>query len=130
MAIKTLTAKNIREAQPGDLLKDEATRDSVPGLQLRVFSARSAFYLYYRILAGAQRKPKLGDLSSAFTLDAARKKAREMLAEVQEGGDPSRSKRERRREQTLQDVFDACWDEHWNTERFIRSGWAKQVESD
>lgn len=130
VAIKTLTVKNIREAQPGDVLKDEGTRDAVPGLQLRVFPARSAFYLYYRTLAGAQRKPKLGDLSSAFTLDAARKKAREMLAEVQEGGDPSHSKRERRRAQTLQDVFDACWAEHWNTERYIRSGWAKQVKSD
>lgn len=127
-----LTLSNIKKAAPGDVLKDEGSAESVPGLQLRVFEKGAAFYLYYRTSTGQQRKPKLGDLSSAFTIDHARRMARDWLLEVQRGGDPSAERKALRQEQpkerTIGDAYEACMAEYWSREQYQRSGWAKYVQ--
>ena len=72
-----LTEKNIRAAQPGQVLRDA----TIKGLHLRVFPESRSFYLYYRTKTGTERKPKLGEWG-ALTLTQARKLAQELLFEV------------------------------------------------
>ena len=55
-----LTEKNIRAAQPGQVLRDA----TIKGLHLRVFPESRSFYLYYRTKTGTERKPKLGELGA------------------------------------------------------------------
>lgn len=71
------------------MLRDAA----VPGLQLRVFAKRKAWYLYYRTQSGTQRKPKLGEWP-AITIEQARKKARDWYARAAMGEDPSKKRQD------------------------------------
>jgi len=67
----------IRDAQPGDVLKDR----QVPSLQLRTFTGSRSFYFYYRSAAGKQRTPKLGAWP-AMSQEQARAAARAMQGKV------------------------------------------------
>lgn len=102
-----LNEKNIKAAQPGDVLRDATVR----GLHLRCFPESKGFYLYYRTKAGKERKPKLGD-HGAITLAQARKAAQQMLAEVASGGDPAGKQAQARAEPTVTDLWDEYWKRH------------------
>lgn len=80
----SLTVKDITDALPGDVLRD----DQVRGLHLRAFPNRKTFYLYYRTKTGEERRPKVGDYG-VLTINDARRIARRLLIEVAEGKDPS-----------------------------------------
>lgn len=97
----TLTVSAIKAAAPGDVLRDAA----VPGLQVRVFAERRSFYLYYRTQGGIQRKPKIGDWPT-LTIDQARQKARQWLAQAHTGADPSKTRHDYRAAPTMADLRD------------------------
>ena len=78
-----LNEKNIKKAQPGDVLRDA----KITGLHLRCFPEHKVFYLYYRTKAGTRRCPKL-DTYGKITLEQARKAAGEILEKVAAGRDP------------------------------------------
>lgn len=102
-----LNEKNIKTAQPGDVLRDK----SINGLHLRCFAGRKSFYLYFRTKAGVERKPKIGDYGS-LTLAQARKVANDMLVEVASGRDPSQERIDARAEPTMTDLWDEYWKRH------------------
>jgi integrase len=97
----TLTVATITAAQPGQTLRDT----EVPGLQLRAFPQRKSFYFYYRTKQGEERKPKLGDYPT-FTLNEARRLAKQMLMEVALGKDPSGERRAARNGLTMSELAD------------------------
>jgi hypothetical protein len=73
----------------------------IPGLALRINpSGRKVYALYYRTSAGRKRTLTLG-VHGAITPDQARRLAKERLAEVTRGGNPSG---ERRRARQAPDV--------------------------
>lgn len=91
----------IKSAPAGSLIRD----DEVRGLELRVQASRRTFYLYYRTRAGRRRRPKLGDFPT-LSLIKARAMARELLAQVALGGDPSAQWRSDRNSETLNELID------------------------
>lgn len=94
-----LSIAQIKSASPGGVLRDA----SVPGLQLRCFPKRRSFYLYFRTRTGIQRKPKIGDWPT-ITLEQARAIARNWLAEVRMGGDPSKARKDALQSPTMADL--------------------------
>jgi integrase len=84
-----ITTAAIKAAKPGQTLRDSA----VPGLQLRIFDSKKAWYMYYRTRDGQQRKPKIGPYP-ALTIDQARKIARDMMVKVLSGEDPSQQRKD------------------------------------
>jgi integrase len=94
-----LTAAAIATAQPGAILRD----DVVVGLHLRVFPNRKVWYLYYRTRDGKERRPKLGDLG-VLSLTQARAQAKDILAGVTLGADPSADNQAARRAPTVADL--------------------------
>lgn len=102
-----LSEKTIRLSSPGDVLND----DKIRGLSLRAFEGRKSFYLFYRTKTGVQRRPKLGDWG-AMTLTQARAVARDMLADVTKGQDPSAIRAEIKAEKTLADLWMEYWKRH------------------
>lgn len=76
----------------------------VPGLCVLVLpSGVKTFYLRYRTLAGQQRELKLGR-TTELTPDDARRLAREGLAQVREGKDPTTERRQLRGAKSLADL--------------------------
>jgi integrase len=96
-----MNLNQIKAAKAGD----ELTEDEVRGLQLRVHGERKTFYLYYRTKTGQRRRPKLGDFP-AITLAQARELARELLAKVALGGDPSATWQASRNTETVSELCD------------------------
>src|SRR5579859_7356155 len=82
-------------------LAPKATRyvvwdSEIAGLGVQVQpTGRKSFVLFYRTKAGEQRKPTLGTFG-AMTVEQARGLARDMLADVRRGEDPSGDKRSAR----------------------------------
>lgn len=107
---------------PGEVYWDT----EIKGLHLRVFPTKKAYYLYYKNLEGVQRRPKLGD-ANVLTLSQARKIAKEWLAKVTLGEDPSADRRGHRAEPTLNEVLFRAMIEHWGKEKFKISGWSTEV---
>jgi len=97
--VKQFNIATIKAAQPGDVLRDAV----VPGLQLRVFPTKRAFYIYYRTRSGIQRKPKIGDWPT-LTIDQARHIAKGWIAEAHNGGDPSKARHDSINAPTLADL--------------------------
>lgn len=90
-------------------LWDNETR----GLGVRVApSGRKAFVLSYRTKDGTKRQPAVGTYGS-ITLEQARELAKDMIAEVRGGGDPSRSRKEARLAPTINDLLDRFEVEHF-----------------
>jgi len=84
----------------------------VTGLALVVHpTGKKVWSLYYRTASGQQRRPKLGDYG-VLTVDQARKLAREKLAQVAAGKDPSKSRRDARGAPTMSDLWERYWKEH------------------
>lgn len=83
----------------------------VTGLQLRTRIKGKAWFLYYRTKAGVERRPKLGDYPTLTAADA-RRAAREILAKVAAGHDPSAKWQEDRAASTMADLWTRYWTEH------------------
>lgn len=104
-----LTSTAIDALAPGQRLKD----DRVSGLEVRCHGSGRSFLLYYRTRYGVARRPKIGDYG-AITIAQARDIARNMLAEVAAGGDPSRARAAARTEPTMDELWGRCEREHYN----------------
>lgn len=120
-----LTIAAIKAAPAGSVLRDAAT----PGLQLRSFGERKSFYLYYRTRDGIQRKPKIGDWP-AVTIDAARRLAREWLAQAVQGGDPSKTRQDGLKSPKMTDLRDRYMKAHGEgkkTADYDRAMWERYI---
>lgn len=137
---KPLSVAAMRSALPGDILRDA----DIPGLHLRVFPGKSVYYVHYR--SPTERKPngkpverrfKLGD-ANVLSLPEARRLGQRTLSAVAEGRDPAGEKRTHESQPTINDLFERVHagytnedgrfvDGHWADERYVRSGWGKQV---
>lgn len=83
----------------------------VPGLSLRSFTTRKAYYLFYRTKEGTQRRPKLGD-AQVITLAQARQLAKDMLLQVAQGKDPMLERQKRQDSPTVNELADRYWERH------------------
>jgi integrase len=102
MATAKLTKRFIDALEPGP--RRIVWDTEVVGLGLRVEeSGTKTFLLTYRTVDGRQRKPALGRYGT-LTLQQARDLARQWLAEVAAGGDPSQERQEARRAPTVAEV--------------------------
>lgn len=102
-----LNEKNIKTAQPGDVLRD----GNIKGLHLRCFAGRKSFYLYFRTKAGVERKPKIGDYGS-ITLAQARKLAQDLWVDISGGRDPSQARADARAAPSMLDLWGEYWKRH------------------
>jgi len=94
--------------------KEAATiRDrDIPGFHAKVGSqGRAGFHLYYRTSNGTERRPKIGDYP-AMAPEAARQLAKDWLARVRLGEDPSGERRAARSATTISDLCDTYLTEH------------------
>lgn len=96
-----LTVSAIKNASPGDIIQDDVVR----GLHVRVFGQKRVFYLYYRTRDGQRRRPKIGAWPT-FSIEQARKAARNVLTEVASGRDPSQQWAASRRAPMVNDLCD------------------------
>lgn len=102
-----LNLANIKNAKPGDILRDA----TIPGLHLKITPTRKSYMLYFRTKAGVERRPKLGD-HGIITLDQARGMARKMLAKVAEGADPVFERNRERDAPTMGALWDRFWKDY------------------
>jgi hypothetical protein len=91
-----LTKKAVANANPKG--RDYELRDTeVPGFLCKITPlGRKVFMLQYRTLGGERRKPSIGRFGE-LTVDEARTIARNWMAKVREGKDPSLEKQKARR---------------------------------
>ncbi len=100
-----LTKTEIDKAQPGDA-RYTLWDDEVRGFGVRVFpSGQKSFVVEYRPGARgvAKKRVTIGVYGRDLTPDAARKLAREMLADIRRGDDPAASRRRSRAMPTFRD---------------------------
>lgn len=114
-----LTKRTLEAAEPKS--KPYELRDTeVVGLLCKVSPAgRKTFMLQYRNYEGVKRKPALG-LFGDLTVEQARTIAQKWLAEVREGGDPSRTRAERRASVTVRE-FEEIFYQRWTLVRNKKS---------
>lgn len=118
-----MNLSTIKAAQDGDLLRD----DEIRGLELRVQGQRRTFYLYYRTRSGQRRRPKLGDFPT-LNLQLARSMARELLARVALGDDPSAKWKKARESETINELIDRYLEEYARPRK--RSAWRDEQQFD
>lgn len=83
----------------------------VKGFGIRVYATGSrAFFLNYRT-EGRERRFTIGEYGT-WSVDAARRRAKELRKEVDMGEDPAQQKRERRDAATVQDLIDRYLRDH------------------
>jgi integrase len=111
----------IKAAGKGAWLRD----DEVRGLELRVQNARKTFYLYYRTRSGQRRRPKLGDFP-AINLQLARTMARELLARVALGEDPSAQWQDLRGSETVNQLIDRYLEDYSRPRK--RTAWREEQQ--
>lgn len=99
---RVLTKETARAIRPGETIKCHV----VAGLELRGRPTVTSWHLYYRAADGTQRRPKLGTFP-ALSIEAARNAAREWLARIAKGEDPSADRQEKRAAPTVADL--AAW---------------------
>jgi integrase len=104
--------------------KYTVTRDPiVKGLQYRDYpDGRRMYYMYYNC-DKRERRPKIGD-AKYLTLSEARKRCNAILGALARGEDPAPKASSA---VTVDDLFTEVWTEHWNAERYHRSGWGNEV---
>jgi len=115
---KFLTNTAIDALQPGQEIKD----DRVPGLSVRANATGKSFMLYYRH-QGQPRRPKIGAWG-ILSITEARGIAKQMLARVAAGEDPSGQRQRERNDPTLDDLWARCEIEHWNRNK----SWDKEAK--
>lgn len=122
--LKAMTEVEIKALLPNQVLND----DQIRGLHVRCLpTGNKSFLLYYRARGGLQRRPKLGSYP-ALSLADARAAAKVILAEVAKGLDPKNKWDETKAELNLNQLFDKALAEYWDNERFILSGWYREVK--
>ena len=111
MAKIKLTKSVVDSAEPE--AHDVELRDTlVPGFLCKVTPAgRKVFMLQYRTNAGDRRKPSLG-LFGELTVEQARTKAQNWLAEVRQGRDPGAAKVEARKVPTMKELCTRFMEDH------------------
>ena len=110
-----LTISAIKNAEPpsahektGYILWDT----EVKGLGCRISpGGKKTFVLFYRTLDGTQRKPRIGTFGSILP-EGARETARDMLAEVRAGSDPSQVRADSRKAPTVSEFCDRYLEEY------------------
>ena len=95
-----LTEKNIKKAQPGDVLK----HPTIKGLSLRCFPENKVFYLYFKTKTGVERRPSLGRWGN-ITLAQAVTAAGDMLTIVAAGRDPIAERKAEKDAPTMADLW-------------------------
>jgi integrase len=119
-----MTNDRIKSAAVGEELWDDAQK----GLHLRVLKdGKRVFYLYYRSREGRQRKPKIGEFGD-ITLGEARKRAKALMDRVAIGEDPMAEWDKKKAELTVTELWEKVWTGYWDTERFKKSGWARECK--
>ncbi len=108
----TLTKSVVERTQPQ--VADYILWDSkMTGFGVKVTpKGKRVYFLKYRTKDGTQRKPAIGEHSEALTCERAREIAKDWLAEVQQGGDPSGERKTLRKSATVSDLCDRYIKEH------------------
>lgn len=120
-----MTIDQIRDALPNKILWD----DKQPGLHLKVSATgKKGFFIYYRTKGGIQRRPKLGEFGD-ISLAEARKLAKTIMARVAIGEDPKGDWDRKSAEDTLGALYDRVLKDHYDTDRFRKSGTLRNVKS-
>jgi integrase len=102
-----ITARNIDKLVCGPGKGEQSFWDAdVPGLAIRALaSGKRTWIVQCRDPAGRSRKVKIGD-ARVVTIDAARARARELVFDIEKGGDPVEDKRKARQAVTVRAVID------------------------
>lgn len=105
MAKAKLTKTLVEKSEPGD--REYEVRDTItPGFLLKILpSGRKVFMLNYRTNAGMRRKPSIGRFGE-LTVEQARDIAKDWLADVRRGEDPSAAKKGLRGALTVAELCD------------------------
>ncbi len=106
-----LTKRQIDYLNPNS--KKKTLWDNNPkglGVTLNKNGSKS-FILKYRNISGQQKKFKIG-VYGVFTLEQARKLAREHLVKIARGGDPTRERKEFRQSPDVKDLLEKYLNEH------------------
>jgi integrase len=106
-----LTKRSVESAQPAE--KDVILWDTeLTGFACKITpSGRRSYFCYYRTRDGQQRRPSIGQ-HGHVTCDEARAIARETLADVVRGYDPSAIRRESRQAPTMAEFAERYLNEH------------------
>lgn len=108
----TLTKSLVEKLEPAKV--DYVTWDvKLSGFGVKVTpKGKRVYLLKYRTKDGTQRKPAIGEHSDALTCERARGIARDWLAIIQQGGDPSGERQELRQSVTVAELCDRYMREH------------------
>lgn len=99
-----LTARTVAALKPTPGKRAEYFDAAVPGLALRITErGAKSWTLLYRTKRARLRRLTLGS-ATIITLSDARERARQILRDVVDGGDPASEKREGRRAKTIDDL--------------------------
>ncbi len=111
MAKARLTKKSVEAIEPAE--KEIILWDAdLTGFGCKVTpKGRRIYFCYYRTKGGQQRRPTIGR-HDPLTCDEARNIARQMLADVATGGDPSAQRQEHRLGATLAGLSERYLSEH------------------
>lgn len=111
MAKAKLTKTLVDRSDPKN--REYEIRDTItPGFLLKVLpSGRKVFMLAYRTNAGVRRKPSIGRFGE-LTVEQAREIARDWLADVRRGEDPSVAKKELRGALTIAELCERFIEEY------------------
>lgn len=102
-----ITKRDIDALPPGTTIWDEG-KGAVAGFGARRQGGTAvSFFLRYRTGDGRSRVPTIGRYGAPWTVDDARRKAKELLGLVAAGQDPAGDKREARQAATVAELCDA-----------------------
>lgn len=125
----SLSIPEIKAAKPGQILWDNEGSLAVKGLHLRVnANGTKSFLLYYVSKQGNQRRPKIGVFGQC-TLAEARSRAKMLMSKVAVGEDPKGEWDEKKKELTVNDMFEKTKSGYWSQDRFKESKWGNKVEN-
>ncbi len=116
-----LTKRITEAAKPGD--RDLILWDSeLKGFGLKVTPrGRRVYFIYYRTRDGQQRRPTIG-VHGAVTCEQARETARQWLAEVAKGGDPSAARQAKKEAPTVAGLAERYMREHATRKKASSAG--------
>jgi integrase len=111
MPATRLTKRIVESTQPTS--NDVILMDTdLTGFGLKVTpKGRRSYFLYYRTKSGTQRRPNIGQ-HGPLTCEQAREIAKDWLADVAKGGDPSQDRKSTRLAPTVAEVCQRFMDEH------------------
>jgi Arm domain-containing DNA-binding protein len=116
----TLTPAAINSMQVGDHL----TLSGVPGLEIRRHTFGFSWLLFYRNRLGLARQPKIGAYP-AISIAQARSIARQWLAQVAGGKDPSQEIQTVRHDPNMNALWERCEKEHYDQKK----KWGRDAKS-